>query len=145
MSQLLTTITMIFYASRTRRLVTIVRIFHRYNTFSIYSLHINIKYYLFKYVTSIIYIVNVLQFVGFSFYLATSINILIRNVDFRKHSLECKTLLKKINEFRIDYLGHNRPCGSDPLIGSIHVITTATLSRLCLYKCQRASSKKHIG
>ena len=84
MSRLLTTIAMIFYASRMHRSVTIVRIFHRYNFFSIYSLHINIKYYLFQYVTSTISIVNVLQFVGFVFYLETSIIILIKNVDFCK-------------------------------------------------------------
>ena len=64
--------------------VTIVRIFHYYNFFHIYSLHINIKYFQFQYVTSTIYIVNVLQFAGFIFYLSTSVNILIRNVDFRK-------------------------------------------------------------
>ena len=59
---------------------------------------------------------NVLQFVGFGFYLATFINILIKNVDFRKDhsSLERKTILKKTNEFRIDYLGHSRLCVSDP-------------------------------
>ena len=84
MSRLLITIAMIFYALRARRLVTIVRIFHRLNFFHIYSLRININYYLFQYVTSAISIVNVVQFVGFSFYLATFRNILIRNVNFRK-------------------------------------------------------------
>ena len=84
MSRLLTIIAMILYTLRTCRSITIVRIFHIYKFLYIYSLNINIKYYLFKYVTSNISIVNVLQFVGFSFYIATSMNILIRNVDFRK-------------------------------------------------------------
>ena len=93
MSRLLTTIAKIFYALRTRRSITIVRIFHGYNFFHIYYLHINIKHYLFQYVTSTISTMNVLQFVGISFYLATSIDILIRNVDFR---LERKTLLNRL-------------------------------------------------
>ena len=53
-----------------------------------------------------------------------------------EHSLERKTLLKKINEFRIEYVGHNSLCGSDPQTGSMRVITIVTLSKLCLHKCK---------
>ena len=47
MSRLVTIIAMIFCASRMRRSDTVVRILHRYNFFSIYSLHINMLHLLF--------------------------------------------------------------------------------------------------